>query len=265
MERKDESWIGLRRKAPRNKARLVVFPFAGGSASSFYRWVKDFPFADEVSLDIVELPGRGRRPTAPLIRDFADLNRQLLPHTASLVDDVPCIFLGYSMGAMIAFEQARLLGLETGRSPSAVILAARKSPAYNRTGIRRHKMSREKIVDDLKKLGGTPEQVIEQPELFSRYLDVLEADFQALESCTTPVDSAIDCPVVVIGGVDDPETNTQQLHDWSRFTRSSFNLHFLPGGHFFLHSSHNALIELVAKHVQKIVGYQLESERESIC
>lgn len=246
--------IDIGRRAPLNSVRLVIFPFAGGSASSFYRWIKDFPFKNEVSISIIELPGRGKNSRHPLICDFNELNSWLLNYLVALTEETPCIFLGYSMGALIAYEQARLLSIEKGISLPMVILAARNAPIYREPISSVKKFTRKEMIENLRKLGGTPEKILDEPELFSHYYDVLDADFQVLNSCVIPKNSNINSPITVIAGVDDTETNIQQLYDWKSFTRSSFNFHLLQGKHFFLYSSHDAMINLIATYIKKFLN-----------
>lgn len=264
MKNPTNPWIGLARTAQNQALRLVIFPFAGGSAASFYRWLKDFPYQHEVAIDIIQLPGRGGRTSEPFMTDLSQISECLLPLVKGYVEQGPCIFFGYSMGAMLAFDLTVRLKRQYNLSPSRVIVAARKSPKYNPSGIRRGGMNQEQMIRQLQRLGGTPQELLDNPKLYQYYFDVLVADFQAVENYQID-EIMIDTPIVVIGGVDDGETSLPELHDWRRFTSCQFDLHLLPGQHFFLNTSYQALVELVANYTLDYVLQSNQIKMEAIC
>lgn len=249
----------MTRQAKNQVVRVVIFPFAGGNASSFYRWVREFPFKDEVSIDVVQLPGRGNRASEPLITEFSGLCRGVYPLLEKRVDEGPCIFLGYSMGAMLAFELACRLEQRLGKGPDSLILAARKSPAFNSQGTRRKNISRVKMVSELRKLGGTPDELLNNPSLYSHYFDVLEADFTALENYQYQSGNIVNAPIMAIGGVDDVETDLAQLYDWRNYTNDCFSMHLVPGGHFFVNTALDSFMNIVAVAVEDDFLHKTES------
>jgi surfactin synthase thioesterase subunit len=87
-------------------AQLFCFHHAGGN-SSFYRSWKTFlpAFVDVIPIG---LPGRQERFQEPLIREFPAaleaVTRMVTPRAR-----VPFALIGHSMGALLAFEDARKL------------------------------------------------------------------------------------------------------------------------------------------------------------
>lgn len=90
------------------KTRLVCFPFAGDAlpASAFRRWQRHLQH--ETALWVVRYPGRAERMDDPhpeavedLVSELADAFRRERA--------APTLFLGHSMGALVAFELARRL------------------------------------------------------------------------------------------------------------------------------------------------------------
>jgi surfactin synthase thioesterase subunit len=41
------------------------------------------------------------------------------------------------------------------------------------------------------------------------------------------------CPVTAVAGTRDPVVSSDQLRRWGEFTDGSFDVHQLPGGHFY--------------------------------
>src|SRR5215470_223095 len=100
------SWVQRRHVRPDAALRFFCFPYAGGTAGSFYGWEADLP--TDVELCPVQLPGRENRLSeAPLTR-MVDVVRKLGQVLPPLLDR-PFAFFGHSMGARIAFEVARHL------------------------------------------------------------------------------------------------------------------------------------------------------------
>src|SRR5438128_1918170 len=85
----------IRTDRPDATARLICFPYAGGTATVFAKWAAHFP---EVDVCAVELPGRARRlhetPESSMERLADGLARTLAP-----LFDRPVVVFGHSLGA----------------------------------------------------------------------------------------------------------------------------------------------------------------------
>ena len=80
--------------------RLFCFPHAGGGAAAFHGWAERLPRG------VVVVPMRPPRPNKP--DNMADLVSLLSDAMQPYLDE-PFAFFGHSMGAIVAFELARLL------------------------------------------------------------------------------------------------------------------------------------------------------------
>ena len=91
----------LLKPGARTTVRMFCFPYAGGSAVFARTWCEQLP--PHVEVIGVQYPGRESRYTEPLLGTpqaivdglFADIARYT---------DLPLIFVGYSLGAPIAYE-----------------------------------------------------------------------------------------------------------------------------------------------------------------
>ena len=87
-------WVRLPEPAPHARIRLFCFPYAGGSASVYFKWSYILSSLAEVCL--IELPGRGyRAQEAPLTR-MPILIDKLAQALAPWLDK-PFAFFGHSM------------------------------------------------------------------------------------------------------------------------------------------------------------------------
>ena len=86
-------------------------------------------------------------------------------------------------------------------------------------------------------------------------IPMLRADLAANESYRPARHSVLDAPITVLGGKDDAGVPVVHLVGWAAHTRGGFSLELLPGGHFFVDSALQALLETVnrklAEHDQR--------------
>ena len=109
------------------RLRLFLFPYAGGSASTYIHWAKLFDDNLHVELVLVQLPGRGSRMTEPLHQTMESIMSELLEH-ASYITSLPYILFGHSLGGKIAYELACRLRALTLPLPKYLIASASGAP-----------------------------------------------------------------------------------------------------------------------------------------
>jgi surfactin synthase thioesterase subunit len=210
--------------------RLFCFPYAGGSARMFREW-HDW-FQPGIEVVAVELPGRGAHSQSPLIDRMDVMIQRLLPAITPLLDR-PFALFGHSMGAVIAFELCRALQA-TGRRVPLHLFASGMHPPHVKGQYRIHNLPDRQLVEALRALNGTPEEVIGDSSLVQFFLPLLRADLRLVETYRYTPGARLEHPITVFSGVGDFTTPTEQQHDWQRHTRSRCTVRFLEGNHFFI-------------------------------
>lgn len=226
------------------RVRLYCFPYAGAAASVYMRWKRHLP--DFLEVVPVELPGHGRRSSEALRSSMAavvtDL-RQTLNHDPTS----PFVLFGHSLGALVAFEYAYRLEQEQQARPLLLIASGAHAPSHRRVR-QRHTFTDAALRAELVKLDGTPASVLADPELMELVLGVLRADFSVADTYFRPTNCAVQCPIHAIAGSEDA-VNEQALSSWREHTLFDFGMSFLPGGHFYLHPSEEALLALLVRRI----------------
>ena len=134
--------------------------------------------------------------------------------------DKPFAFFGHSMGALLSFELTHLLRREYNLHPVHLFLSARASspnPCYKPPI---HNLSEPAFKEELRRLNGTPPQVLENSELMQLLIPTLRADFAVLETYVYAPHPRLDCPVTVFGGLRDKDISYSQLQGWQEHTNA---------------------------------------------
>ncbi|MGY4527847.1 thioesterase II family protein [Pseudomonas sp. UBA4617] len=220
---------------------LLCLPYSGASAMVYSRWRRKLPAWLQVRP--VELPGRGTRMAEPLHTNLQVLARQLAAEQR-LATSAPYVLLGHSLGALLAFELAHELQALGSRPPMALFACGTAAPTrredYERNNWREPKGDAE-LISELRELQGTPEEVLANAELMSLTLPILRADFLLCGSYAYRQRPALQCPLHVLGGVDD-RASDEQLQAWRQETHGPFSLQMFPGGHFFIHEQEDQVL-----------------------
>jgi medium-chain acyl-[acyl-carrier-protein] hydrolase len=245
------SWFTCPGLNARPGLRLFCFPYAGGSPLVFRGWAGGLPKAVEVCP--VLLPGRGMRLAEPPFTRMPSLVETvaaaLLPYT-----DRPFAFFGHSMGALISFELARLLRGRHGVEPAHVFVSGCSAPQIPDAIPRLSDLPEPELLQELRRLNGTPKEVFENSELMQLMVPVLRADFSVCESYVYTEARPLDCPISVFGGLQDADTSRAQLEAWRCHTSAHFSLQMFPGDHFFLHASRPLLLRALSLQLHQLIN-----------
>jgi medium-chain acyl-[acyl-carrier-protein] hydrolase len=222
---------------------LYCLPLAGGGAGVFREWAAGLPEGTEVCP--IHLPGREARFREPAISDLDVLVTGLVD---ALVPDLngPFALFGHSMGGLIAFEVADRLRVR-GISPAWFFASGALPPHVPRREPMRHGLPDDDLVAAVQRMNGTPRQVIEESDVMRLMLPTIRSDFRLVETYRYRPRAPLACPLVVIGGDDDPQVRPADLAAWRVHAAGRFETHILPGDHFFVSSSRAELLELLSE------------------
>jgi medium-chain acyl-[acyl-carrier-protein] hydrolase len=242
-------WIRTFGSSDRAPLRLFCFPYLGGSASVFRPWPRRFN--DRIELCAVQLPGRENRIGQKPFTDMRELVAAIADEIGPHVDEKPFAFFGYSLGAIVAFELTRELRRRGLPQPRHLFVAASSAPQIAEfSDPPRSTLSKEELIAELRRLGGTPEEVLSHEELLEILLPLVRADFSILDTYRYADADPLDLPISAFGGVEDTDVPRERLEAWSVQTSAPFTVRIFPGGHFFLHAQEMALTEEIWRLLQ---------------
>lgn len=226
-----QRWFPFRRPQARASLRVVCFPHAGGGAATFNSWAARMP--PHIELCAVDAPGRGSRWGDKRIDSATALIDALLPALRPLMD-VPLALFGHSLGALVAFELARRLRQLKLPGPAHLIVSGSPAPRVRPIPRPLSALPDESFREEVRKLGGSPPEVLAHREMMELLTPVLRNDFAMFESYRYTPEPPLGCPLTAWGGRDDPSTPEPALEAWREETQQAFSAKVFPGGHFFL-------------------------------
>ncbi|MEU5022723.1 thioesterase II family protein [Streptomyces milbemycinicus] len=217
---------------PETELTCFLIHHSGGSAAGYAPLAEHLPLTWRVLA--VELPGRGASVGESACVDMAALMARVAPAVLDNAGDRYAVF-GHSLGALVGYELVREA---ERRGTPPVWLGVSGSPAPHRIRDRllerRDLWPRERLVAFLRELGGTPEEMLEIPDVVDYMVNVLRADLRIVDTYQHIDGPALSTPVSVFSGNADPLAAHELLGGWRERTLAPVSFHTWPGGHFYL-------------------------------
>ncbi|WP_298582586.1 thioesterase II family protein [uncultured Kocuria sp.] len=243
----------LRSGAPARAPRLRVLCCPpSGAAAGYWR----FLVREDVHVLGVQYPGRENRfrePAAPSVAALAAEAAEAVTAAAwSSVPgspDVPLVVLGHSMGASVAAELASLLEHREGVPVALLALSAKTAPGavdVEDEDLRAGLAAPDPAADEalarwLRRLGGTPEAVLENPELLALQLPALRADLR-LSMAHDRLPAPVGAPLLLLRGTEDETVDAAGMDAWRPVSTGPVQRREYPGGHHPLAGNRDRLL-----------------------
>ncbi|PTX61379.1 surfactin synthase thioesterase subunit [Kordia periserrulae] len=230
------------------KVQLFLLHFAGGNGYS-YDFLKPYIPAN-VEFIPLELPGRGKR-----FKDtFINSKKEAIQDYVTQIQNkrnrtLPYIIFGHSMGATlglsVAYEMQRL-----GDQPQHLVVSGNSGPGAPpvpgkpKKG-KRYLMDEATFKDELRELGGIPEEVLVNEELYTFFEPIMRSDFEILEKDPLSIELKIKllCPIFAMMGSE--EDQVVNIENWKRYTIAGFDFEVFDGNHFFIHNHPKQVVNTI--------------------
>jgi len=229
---------------PQSRMRLFCFPYAGSTAAVFRSWPQYLP--SEIELCAVQYPGRGGRLAEPLGEDVVEVMNEIYQDLQPFLKK-PFAFFGHSLGALVSYEFARRLQREQQQGPFQLFVSGCSAPHVRMFDEITYDLPEPEFLAELRRLQGTPEEVLDNAELMQIMMPIIRADFKASQTYKYAPGPPLECPIRAFGGLKDDMVPREEVEAWSEHTAGSFRAQMLPGDHFFLNTSQSLLTRIIAQ------------------
>lgn len=232
-------------------SRLVCFPWAGGGSVHFARWGNVLNSSIEVFA--VKLPGRESRAKEPFFQNMQQVVDEVLSALLPLMREKPFALFGHSFGALTSFAVADVLKQRHNLEPVHLFVSGASAP-YSEMRLnypKRSELSDEDFLRWMTAIGGTPPELLSNPDVMRLFLPALKADLRLVEGyrCNKPEQPLLSCPITCFDGKDDVP---HDLQAWKEATSGEFTVKMLDGAHFYLKEASNEkiLLDYITKHLE---------------
>lgn len=225
--------------APR---RVFCFSFAGGNASTYRSWQALAGARAEICA--IQLPGRADRLLEQPLEALADVVGAVA-REINLLDPAPFVVFGHSLGALLAFELARLLQSAGLPLPEHLFVSACDAPQRRRPLRRVHDLPADQLKSVLQEYAATPPAVLANDELMELVLPAVRADFRMALDYRYRKAELLRIPITVLAGCDEHDPDALEVTMWREETQRGFKVHWFKGGHFFILDHDRAIVDSV--------------------
>lgn len=225
------------------KIKLYCFPYAGGSAAAYIKW-KDY-LNDVIELRPVELSGKGSRCNDSLYTNMSDMVDDVYNEIHHELDSMSYAFFGHSMGSLIAYETYYRIKEEKQSLPMHIFFSGHRPPDKPNNAKKLSQLSDDNFKKEILKIGGTPKELFDYPELVDFYIPILRADYEVVESYSYRERvEKLKCSISVLNGKYDIE-EICDIGEWRKHTSDDCKEYIFDGGHFYINDYGNEIGSII--------------------
>jgi surfactin synthase thioesterase subunit len=225
------SWIKrFPGRGPGARGATVVFPHAGGAAAG-YRKLAMALAAGGGDTYVVQYPQRAERMNEPAADTVQGLARSLFV-AGPWRQVAPLRLFGHSMGAVVAFEFARIA--ESRGAPIHKLWASAAPAPCTVEAKPELPTSHDDLLVDMTEFGGTDVELLADPEFAELLVAAMRADYAAINRYACGPDIKIAADISALGAHGDLRVDADELDRWAAHTAGAFDLDWFDGGHFYL-------------------------------
>ncbi|XP_032435703.1 S-acyl fatty acid synthase thioesterase, medium chain isoform X2 [Xiphophorus hellerii] len=177
-----EKVISCFRWRPEAVTRLICFPWAGGGSIHYARW--GTVLNSSVEVFAVKLPGRESRSREPFFDNMQQIVDEVISALLPLLKEKPFAMFGHSFGALTSFAVAEDLKKVHNLEPVHMFLSGASAP-HSETRLKapkRSALSDGEFLRWLASVGGTPPELLANPDVVRLFLPALKADLRVAEN-----------------------------------------------------------------------------------
>ncbi|MFB7030215.1 MULTISPECIES: thioesterase II family protein [unclassified Streptomyces] len=223
---------------------LLCVPFAGAGPSFFHPW-RDLA-AGRWRVTSVELPGRERRILEEPYRNVQEAAKGAIDEiVADLGEGSRAVLFGHSLGAVLAYELAHLLGAR-GVRVERLVVSGSPGPWTQRER-RASGLEDEEFLARVEEFAGFRHEALDHPEMRELILPVLQADCEMHENYVPSTDDPLPVPITSLRGAVDGLVTSEEARQWHAATTASFDYVEFPGDHMYLVDAGREVLDAIGR------------------
>lgn len=251
QQNNNNQWLSFPKPNPDARLRLFCFPYAGGGAHIYFPWQKQL--SPWIEVCAIQLPGRGVRFSDKPYSNHQHIVSEVLDSMTEYMDKPFAVF-GHSMGALLAYELIQEIQSKGLPQAEHLFVSGRRAMHVD-TKIRPiYDLPETELISELRKLNGTPVEVLENKELMSLVLPVIRADFKLCDTYShSEHHNKLEVNITAFEGDNDHKAQGSNVSAWQELTSGYFESKKLSGDHFFIHSNEKHLLQMLDEELSVLI------------
>ncbi len=211
---------------------LFCLPYAGGSEVIYLNMKKYLN--SSITLYPIELKGRGKRFDEKLYESLGEAVEDIFENIKDKIVDNDYAIYGHSMGSLLAYELYYKISSENLRRPKHIFFSGYRAPSSIRKRENIYTLPDYDFMRKIIDLGGSPEELINNQELFQTFLPIIKRDFEIVETYVyKEKKNKIECDVSILYGEQD-SIDIEDILEWEKHVCKDFKIYNFEGNHFFI-------------------------------
>lgn len=230
--------------------KLFCIPYAGASTTIYYKFTNYL--ANNVILCPIEISGRGIRFEEECLTSYKetvdDVVNQIL---SQLKDDETYAILGYSMGALIAYDVVYRIKDKSNKVPCCIFISAHQPLNIKNDMKRTLDLSDDELIQKLIEQGGISESISREKEFVEIFLPIIRSDFKIIESFKfSQQNNILDSKIIVMFTKEDKYSD--RIRDWDEVFNTNCHYEEFKGNHFFINRDYKRMVEIINESINNI-------------
>lgn len=152
---------------------------------------------------------------------------------------------GHSMGGLLVYGMAQSCSGFGLPPPIRIFASACAAPSQRSDETYIAKNDENALIEDMRKQGGTPDEIYQNEEILQLTLDTLGSDYRVCETFSYFPNKPLTIPLHVFAGKED-DISEDKIQAWSLETNADFSVDWFEGGHFFIKSAEEHVLQRLA-------------------
>lgn len=188
----------------------------------------------------------------PLVTDINFLVDDLFARIKATAHNERYALYGHSLGGLIAGLLARKIVANRYVTPVHVFITGTCGPSASvRSEKKRHLLEKGEFIEEIRRLNGSPEEILQNDELLNYYEPILRADFAVSETYRHQESDPVEIPFTVITGTEE-DMSEADVRLWQKETTVPVDFRRFPGNHFFIFKYPDKIIEVLSRKLMQL-------------